>query len=65
MVTLAILDYEYESELEKELNKANIEYQLVLDMGHYGIKPPHLIVDGVPLDYKRSLKWIRGHGKNE
>ena len=65
MVVLVILDYEYESELERELNKANIEYQLVLDVDHYGIKPPHLIVDGVPLDYNRSLKWIRGHGKNE
>ena len=41
------------------LHKANIEYQLTMDLGEYGITPPYLIVDGVPLDETRAYKWVK------
>ena len=65
MVNLVVWNFEEDTELERALVKANIQYQLVLDMGHYGIKSPHLVVDGVPLDFRRSLKWIKERGLAE
>ena len=59
MVELVVWNFDEDTKLEQALIKANIQYQLVLDMGHYGIKSPHLIVDGVPLDLARSFKWIK------
>lgn len=64
MVELYVFDYE-ETALERELQNADIEYQLCLDIGNYGLKPPYLVVDGVPLDFNRSLKWIKECGKHE
>ena len=63
MVELYTFDFE-ETELEQALQNADIEYQLCVDLGNYGIKTPYLVVDGVPLDKERSLKWIRGRVKN-
>lgn len=62
MVELVVWDFESETELEKMLQKANIEYQIALDMGHYGLKAPYLVVDGVPLDQKRAKIWIKECG---
>lgn len=62
MVELYVIDFE-ETALERELQRADISYQLCLDLGHYGFKPPYLVVDGVPLDFNRALKWIKGCGK--
>ena len=61
MVELVVWDFEQETELEKALQKADIEYQLCIDMGHYGLKTPYIVVDGVPLDKKRALIWIKEH----
>lgn len=61
MVELYTFDFE-ETELERELQRANIEYQLCLDIGQYGFKTPYLVVDGVPLDAKRSIVWVKEHG---
>ena len=61
MVELVVWDFEEETSLEKALNKANIEYQIALDMGHYGIATPYLVVDGVPLDKKRATIWVKEH----
>lgn len=58
MVELYTSDFK-ETVLEQELQKANIEYQLCLDLGHYGFRPPYLVVDGVPLDNKRSMIWVK------
>lgn len=60
MVELYTFDYE-ETALERELQKANIEYQLCIDIGNYGIKTPYLLVDGVPLDKTRAMSWIKEH----
>lgn len=58
MVELYTSDFE-ETVLEQELQKADIEYQLCLDLGHYGFRPPYLVVDGVPLDTKRAIIWAK------
>ena len=63
MVELYTSDFE-ESPLEKELQAADIEYQLCLDLGQYGLKAPYLVVDGVPLDSKRAKIWIKEHDAN-
>lgn len=65
MVNLVVFDFENVTDLESRLNKANIEYQLCIDMGHYGVRPPYLVVDGVPLDEKRAKIWIKEHSANE
>lgn len=59
MVELVVWNFEHETELETLLQKANIEYQLAIDMGHYGIFAPYLVVDGVILDDKRAKIWIK------
>ena len=63
MVELYTFDFE-ETALEKELQKADIEYQLCVDIGNYGLKTPYLVVDGVPLDSKRAKIWIKEHSAN-
>ena len=65
MIELIVRDFEEETSLEIALNDANIEYQLGLDIGNYGINPPYLIVDGVPLDKKRAMIWVKEHSNNE
>ena len=64
MVELVVWDFEEETALEKALQQANIDYQLCLNLGHYGFKAPYIVVDGVPLDSKRAMFWIRGQEKN-
>lgn len=65
MVELVVWDFEEETALEIELNKANIEYQLCIDVGHYGMKAPYLVVNGVPLDKKRAMIWIKEQKAND
>lgn len=64
MVELYTFDFE-ETLLEKALQEANIEYQLCLDLGHYGFRPPYLVVDGVPLDTKRAMIWVKEQNADE
>lgn len=64
MVVLVVDDYEQVSTLEDALVRANISYEIEMGNASYGIRPPHLVVDGVPLDMGRALKWIGGK-KNE
>lgn len=59
MVKLVVWNFNDVSDLERELSKTDIEYQLCLDLEYHGIKVPYLIVDGVPLDNERAMKWIR------
>lgn len=63
MVELYLSDFE-ETALETELQNADIEYQLCFDLGNYGLKAPYLVVDGVPLDYKRAKIWLKEHDEN-
>lgn len=46
--------------IEHQLIKHKIEYDITLNTDNIGLETPYLIVDGVPLDTKRALKWIRG-----
>lgn len=64
MVKLVICNGDGDSELEKALIEKNIQFQLVFDLNTYGLEPPHLIVDGVPLDAKRSLKWVESYSND-
>lgn len=64
MIELVVYDFDEVSDLEWELILANIEYQICIDMGHYGIRPPHIVVNGVPLDEKRAMIWIKEHDAN-
>ena len=64
MIELYIDDFE-ETQLEKALQNANMEYQLCLDLGQYGLKAPYIVVDGVPLDTKRAKIWIKEHDNND
>ena len=61
MVELVVWDFEQESDLEKMLESADIQYRLCLDMGEHGLVSPYLVVDGVPLDKKRAKIWIKEH----
>ena len=60
MVKLIVDDYEQITTLEWMLTVTGIPHEISLKESNDGIKPPHLIVDGVPLDFNRSLKWIKG-----
>lgn len=65
MVELVVSTFKYISKLEQQLIDANIEYQLRFDLGHYGIRPPYIIVDGVPLDGKRARRWIKEYKRDD
>lgn len=56
MVTLVVNDYEQVSLLESALENANIAYTIELGDSNKGIRPPYLIVDGVPLDEVRAMR---------
>lgn len=58
-VTLLVNDLDQLTMLEYMLVNANIDYTVELSDGRYGIKPPNLIIHGVPLDEKRSLAWVK------
>lgn len=60
MVKLIVDDYDQVTTLEHFLNQAKIPFELELNTDAYGICAPYLIVDGVPLDFNRSLRWLRG-----
>ena len=59
MVTLIVSEFGTVSSLQKALEKAQIPYQISMDVYSYGITPPYLIVNGVPLDEARAFKWIK------
>lgn len=63
MVKLCVDDFDQVTDLEWLLEKNNIDYVLELSHVQNGIRPPYLVVSGVPLDYSRSIKWIKGHTK--
>lgn len=61
MVKLVIDDYEQISILEEALITANIKYEIEIKLDQRGICPPYIVVDGVPLDTNRAMKWIGEH----
>jgi hypothetical protein len=44
--------------LEWELVTNHIQYEIVEASEGCELKPPYLVVDGVPLDMERAQKWI-------
>ena len=67
MVKLIVNNLEQITILEYLLTKQNIQFfaELEGDTNDYGLIPPYMIVDSVPLDFNRSLKWIKEHENNE
>ena len=64
MVVLVKTDSNTDNKLEEALVNAKIEYQMAFP-STWGNGHPYLIVDGVPLDEKRALKWIGEHRTDE
>lgn len=63
MVKLITDNSDQISILEWELIRNNIDYEIV-KTARCTMKKPHLVVDGVPLDFERSLKWIKENSEN-
>lgn len=59
MVYLFVDNIDDESELEKALTEKNIVFQVLFDIYVYGLNPPYILVDGVPLDEERAWKWLK------
>lgn len=59
MVVLLVEDYDQTTILENALIKANVDYGITIGSSYLGVKPPCLIVDDVPLDLSRAMKWIK------
>jgi hypothetical protein len=64
LVVLVKSDLQDDSNIERALINAKIEYQMAFPSS-WGNGHPYLIVDGVPLDEKRALKWIGEHMTDE
>lgn len=60
MVCLVVENFEQISILEHLLLRNGVVYELQLSRKNIGLQPPHLVVDGVPIDMERSFKWIEG-----
>ena len=63
MVKLVTDNSDQISILEWELIRNNIDYTIV-KCSRYKITKPYLIVDAIPLDFERSLKWIKEKRNN-
>ena len=63
MVKLVTDNSDQISILEWELIRNNIDYTIVKCSRH-NITKSYLIVDGIPLDFERSLKWIKEKSNN-
>lgn len=58
MVKLIVDDFEQMTLLEWFLQVYSIEYLREINDIQNGITTPYLVVNGVPLDFERSMKWI-------
>lgn len=63
MVTLFLSEANQITLLEYMLLNYNIEYKTVVNNNFYGVRSPYLVVDGVPLDMARAVKYIKEHGQ--
>ena len=59
MIRLCVNDQQV-SILEWMLKINEIPYQIEFEAPDCHLGFPYLIVDGVPLDFERAIKWIRG-----
>lgn len=58
-VTLIIDEVNQVNFLEQELVRSNIKHGVEVRATNFGLPKPYLLVDGVPLDLFRALKWIK------
>ena len=58
MVTLVTNDIYDIIPLEQLLLRKDIEYEII-ERNLFSMRPPYLVVDGVPLDTERAIKWVR------
>lgn len=59
MIYLFVDDSGEEPELQKALVEKGLDFRVAPDILVYGLTPPYLLVDGVPLDEERSWKWLK------
>ena len=64
MVELVVNDCDQVCLLEHLLRLGSIKYTLT-KYNKYHLDEPYLIVDGVPLDFNRSLNWLEERDVNE
>lgn len=65
MVKLVVDDYRQVTILENALTEANIDYEITTRDRNYGLSPPYLVVDGVPLELGRAMRWIRDKSRHK
>lgn len=66
MVKLVLDDVDQISFLEIELVEQGIEFKKISSGFHCKpLERPFLLVDGVPLDFSRAIKWIKGRCEHE
>lgn len=58
MVTLIVNDLHDVSRLELMLATKRIPFVVELASDSEALNPPYLLVDGVPLDETRAIKWM-------
>lgn len=58
MIVLVTRNPDQINMLEWELIKNHVEYEIECS-NVFDLTPPYLIVDGVPLDFERSMKWVK------
>lgn len=63
MVKLVVGNFEQVTMLEWLLMLHGIEYKCYIPVADIGLYTPYLVVDGVPIDFNRSIKWIGEHTK--
>lgn len=65
MVKLYVDDLDQLTMLDVLLDVLEIQYERVMPTTIFGMTAPFLVVDGVPLDFNRSIKWMKGRSVNE
>ena len=64
MVKLVVDDFEQMTILEDALLRAKINYNIATEDRNYGLSPPYLVVNGVPLEIGHAMRWINDKKQN-
>lgn len=65
MVELIVTDFDQISLLDWMLANNKIEYSVKKETTDVGLEVPYLRVDGVPIGFNASMKWIKERSNNE
>lgn len=63
MVTLVSNNMGQISLLQNKLIESGLEYEIRYSNGKHALGDEYLIVDGVPLDFNRAIKYITNKSK--